>query len=378
MHEMPTDRSSAAEARDLFQNPATEVSSLLPELNYRGYPVDQLADQANYVDVAWLLLHGDLPTQEQLADFQSLIVEQAVPEDDLLARLELLPLHVPGSEVLQTAVSMLSLDDSESHELIPATTARILQRLLSQLPVIVACRQRARHGEGWLMPRDELTYAANILWLFSGREASTLQERALDRLMILAAEHEFGEATVAVRLAASVRADFYAAVVAGLSVFRGALQGGMTDPILHLWRMFDSVETTRAWIRASTAASASFPGFEHRAYRTSDPRAEALRPICRELAAAAGRLADEAIAEAIEEEVWEARQVLPTFLWPAVRVLSYLGLDGDAMVPILATSRLGGWAAHYTEQLQQGAVRRLRSPESAKSLRRYQPLDERG
>ncbi len=111
---MPTDRSPATETRDLFQNPATEVSSLRPELNYRGYPVDQLADQANYVDVAWLLLHGDLPTQEQLADFQSLIVEQAVPEDDLLARLELLPLHVPGSEVLQTAVSMLSLDDSES------------------------------------------------------------------------------------------------------------------------------------------------------------------------------------------------------------------------------------------------------------------------
>lgn len=354
------------------------ISSLDAGLQYFGYPLEDLVAEASFLEVAHLLLHGDLPNREQLADTQASWVEQPELEPDVARWLETVPLHIPLADVLRTGLSLLTQDDPRRGEATPIAVWQTLLRLQAQLPLLIAGRIRLLHGRPLLPLRDDLTYAGNLYWLLREREPSAVAEQALDVLLICCAEHEFSPATYAVRLAASVRADFSAALPAGLAVIRGALHGGLSQQVAGVYDLLQSPAAAEMWAQATLQKQARLPGFWHRVYRAADPRAEVLAPLCRELAEETGQASLEDVAAAIEHVVWDEQQVHPAVIWPAMRILKHLEFDAELAVPLFCLSRMTGWAAHYLEQARNTRPLRPRARYVGPPVRRYLSPEERG
>lgn len=358
--------------------PETSIASLDGGLRYRGYSIEELVEQSNFLEAAALLIHGELPTQEQLADMQAVLSEASVLEPDLLAWIERIPLNAPAIDVLRTAVNLIALADAYDDESHPAAVWDLLQRLLAQLPLVIAARNRIAHGLDLLESRDDLSYAGNLLWLLTGREATPTAERACNAFLILSAEHEFAPSTYVARIVASTRSDFHSAIIAGLCAIKGIWHGGPGRQIIDILEAVGRPEAAPAIVHAVLEQYERLPGFWHRVYRTSDPRAELLTPFCHELAEERGQPNLEEIAAAIEGAVWEEQQILPSLDWPAARLLHYLGLDADLFVPLFTISRMVGWAAHYIEQQQSPQTIRPRGTYAGPPVREFEALDERG
>jgi 2-methylcitrate synthase len=356
----------------------TSIASLDGGLRYRGYAIEELVEQSNFLEVASLLVHGNLPTHEQLADMQATLSEASVLEPDLLAWLERIPLNAPPIDVLRTAVHLIALADAYDDESHPAAVWDSLQRLLAQLPLVIAARNRLSHGLELLEARDDLSYAGNLLWLLNGREPSPTAERACNAFLILSAEHEFSPSTYVARIVASTRSDFHSAIIAGLCAIKGVWHGGPGRQIIDILQAVGRPESAASIVRAVLQQYERLPGFWHRVYRTSDPRAELLTPFCRELTEEHIRPNLEDVAAAIEAAVWDEQHILPSLDWPAARLLHYLGLDADLFVPLFTISRMVGWAAHYIEQQQSPQTIRPRGTYAGPPGREFESLDERG
>jgi citrate synthase len=356
----------------------TAIAAIDGGLRYRGYSIEELVEQSNFAEVVFLVVRGELPSHEQLADLQAILTEAAVLEPDLLAWIERIPLNASAIDVLRTAVSLIALDECHEDDSSPGAAWDIIQRLLAQLPVLVASRYRMGRGQELPESRDDLSYAANLLWLLTGREPSPTAERACDALLILTAEHEFAPSTCAARVVASTRADFHSAIIAGMCAIKGVWHGGPGRQIIDILEAVARPEAAPTIVRAVLEQYERIPGFWHRVYKTSDPRAELLAPLCRSVAEETGHLNSELVASAIESAVWDEQQILPSLDWPAARLLHYLDLDADLFVPIFVISRMVGWAAHYIEQQQSPVPIRPRGSYSGPPNRQFEPLDERG
>lgn len=366
-----------AESRGL-PVPATAIAAIDHGLRYRGYAIEELVEQSNFLEVAYLIVRGDLPNQEQLADLQAILTEASVPEPDLLAWIERIPLNASAVDVLRTAVSLIALDEGHDEDYSPTSAWEIVQRLMAQLPVLLATRYRQTRGEEPVESRDDLSYAGNLLWLLTGSEPTPVAERALDAMLILTAEHEFAPSTCAARVIASTRADFHSAVIGGMCAIKGAWHGGPGRQIIDILEAVARPEAAATIVRAVLEQYERIPGFWHRVYRTSDPRAELLLPHCRSVAEESGRAGLEQVASSIEAAVWDEQQILPSLDWPAARLLHYLRLDADLFVPIFAISRMVSWAAHYIEQQQSSHPIRPRGTYSGPPDRSFEALEERG
>lgn len=358
--------------------PETAIAAIDGGLRYRGYAIEDLVEKSNFAEVAFLVVRGDLPSHEQLADFQAILTEASILEPDLIAWIERIPLNAAAIDVLRTATSLIALAECHDEDSGPGAAWDTVQGLLAQLPVLVAARYRLVRGKKLVQPRDDLSFAANLLWLLTGREPSASAERACDALLILTAEHEFAPSTYAARVAASTRADFHSAVIAGLCAIKGIWHGGPGRQIIDILDAVARPEAAQSIVRAVLEQYERIPGFWHRVYRTSDPRAELLAPFCRKVAEETGREKMEQVASAVESAVWDAQQLLPSLDWPAARLLHYLDLDAELFVPIFVISRLVSWAAHYIEQQQSPQPIRPRGIYTGPPNRQFETLDERG
>jgi len=361
-----------------FSTPETAICAIEGGLSYRGYSIDELVEQSNFLETVFLLIKGDLPSQEQLADMQAVLTASAVLEDDVLLWIERLPFNVPSIDVLRTTVSLLALSDAYEEEMSANDVWETLQRLLAQLPLMIASRYRTAHGLNAVEFREDLSYAGNLLWSLTDREPTPLAERALDAFLILSAEHELTPSTFVARIAASTRSDFLSATIAGISVIKGIWHGGPGRQVIDILEAVEIPGAAPPIVRAVLKQYERMPGFWHRVYRTSDPRSEILRSFCREVAAEVGLSPMEDVAAAIETAVWDEQNIMPSFDWPAARLLHYLGLDSDLFVPLFVISRSVGWAAHFIEQQQTPQPIRPRAIYVGPAQREFQPLSERG
>ena len=357
---------------------STAIAAIDGGLRYRGYAIDELVEHSNFAEVAFLVIRGELPTHAQFADLQAILTEASDLEPDLLAWIERIPLNATAIDVMRTAVSLIALAECHDDDSGPVTAWETVQRLLSQLPVLVAARYRAGRGQDILSTRDDLSYAGNLLWLLTGEEPSPTAERACDALLILTAEHEFTPSTCAARVVASTRADFHSAVIAGMCAIKGVWHGGPGHQVIDILEAVGNPEAAQAIVHAVLEQYERVPGFWHRVYRTSDPRAELLAPFCRKVAMESKWSAMEEVAASIENAVWNEQQILPSLDWHAARLLHYLGLDADLFVPIFVISRMVSWAAHYIEQQESPQPIRPRGSYSGAADRQFEPLEERG
>lgn len=357
----------------------TQIATVEGGLTYRGYAIDELAEQATFLEVAYLLLHGELPNHEFLADFQSLIADSSEIPPPVLNLLESLPMHVGSMDALRTAVSAISHFDPQLDDNTRAGSLAKATRLLAQIPMLIAARHRMVNGLPLEEPNPELSYAGNLLSLITGKTPSAEEEQAMEVSLILYAEHEFNASTFTARVVTSTQSDLYSAVTGAIGALKGPLHGGANERVMEVLAEVGNPVNAETWVRQALAQKRRIMGFGHRVYKTGDPRARILKHYCRQLAATHdGGDELEAIAETIEQIVGEEKGLPPNLDWPSARLYHYLGLPVELYTPLFVASRITGWCAHIIEQAENNRLIRPRSRYIGPERRPFIPLAQRG
>ena len=354
----------------------TEISSLDDGVQYRGYSLDDLANGANFLEVAYLLLFDDLPTEQHYADFLGFIGEEQELPPIVAHMYERIPVHNTPLDVLRTGISLLSHYDPQPNEDLLRSGHAQAVRLLARVPLLVGAWHRMRQGLPVLSPLPELSFVANAYYVATGRIPPALYERSLEVALIVAAEHEFNPSTYVARIVGSTRSNQYGPVLAALEAFIGTGHGGGVDSPLDLLDEVGAPEFVPQWTETLDRRT-EIPGFGHPVYTECDPRASILEAECDRLARACGRGDLERLAETIEEAVWSRRKLPPNIDWPLARLFAYLELDRDLYRPMFLLARIVGWSAHSVEQCEASEVIRPRARYRGARDCRFEPMRQR-
>ncbi|MFZ4637707.1 MAG: citrate/2-methylcitrate synthase [Pirellulales bacterium] len=359
----------------------TSICSLDGTLRYRGYDIEPLATAGDFEEVAFLLLHGELPSHTELAAFRDRIAAAARSVDaavlDALARLAATSPQASVMDALRTGISMLGLverDDTPGPR--PALIAQA-ERLLGQTPAILAAWIDLTSGRT-PRPWPDGPVAKALLERITGREASPRQVAIFGATLVLYAEHEFNASTFAARTVASTGSDLHSAVTAAIGALKGPLHGGANEKVLEVLGEIGSADRADAWVHEQFAAKRVVMGFGHRVYKDGDVRAKLLGSMCREMVRGTEGDALEDLADRVERIMLEKKALKPNLDWPAARVYHALGLPVKVFTPIFVVARMSGWTAHVIEQIGDNRIIRPLSIYSGTAARDYVPLDARG
>ncbi len=355
----------------------TAISTVVGGLSYRGYPVGELTERASFDEVAYLLLHGELPTAQELKIFQSRIAASRRLPDCLLALFRAAPQAIP-MDTLRTAVSVLAHFDPDVADSSREANLRKAERLLAQIPLAVAAQYRLSEGQEPLVSRDDLSTGDNFLYLLSGQVPSAEVAKAFDVSLILYAEHEFNASTFTARVVTSTESDLHSAIVAAIGALKGALHGGANERVMDVLRAAGGPDTAEVWLRQAMARKEKIMGFGHRVYKTGDVRAGILKTFARQAAERANALQWEETAEVFERILATEKNLHPNLDWPAGRLYHALGLEVPLYTPIFVMSRITGWSAHVIEQASHNRLIRPRARYIGPAVRTVRPLAERG
>ena len=339
----------------------TAVSTVTGGLRYRGYSVTELAAKRSFEDVAHLLLHGELPTAPQRAEFQKRLASAQRLPAQVSGFVKEAPKAAASMDVLRTAVSMLALHDPETGDNSHAANLRKAERLLAQIPVALAEHYRATKGLAPVPPKPELGFAANLLQMVLGKAPSASDCKAFDVSLILYAEHEFNASTFTARVVCSTQADLHASIVAAIGALKGPLHGGANEKVMDVLLATGGPDKAEAWIRAAIARKEKVMGFGHRVYKTGDVRARVLKEYAAEAAQRSGLAKWEEAAEIIERILAQEKNLYPNLDWPAGRLFHAMGLETPLYTPFFVASRVTGWSAHVMEQLDNNRIIRPRA-----------------
>jgi citrate synthase len=356
----------------------TAISTVTEGLRYRGYPVTELAEKASFDEVAYLLLHGELPTKQQLSDFNRRLAGQRQLPGPLHDLLRALPPSTTPMDALRSAVSVLAHFDPDTLDSSHSANLRKAERLLAQIPVAVAEQFRFSKGQTPIPAREDLGHAANFLYMLWGQEPTPEATRALDVSLILYAEHEFNASTFTARVVCSTESDLHSAVVAAIGALKGRLHGGANEKVMELLEATGGPDKAEQWLRDAMARKERIMGFGHRVYKTGDVRAGILKVYARKAAEARGTTRWEETAEIFERILGTEKNLHPNLDWPAGRLYHALGLEVPLYTPIFVMSRVAGWSAHVMEQSESNRLIRPRARYIGPDRRGVRPLSERG
>jgi 2-methylcitrate synthase/citrate synthase II len=355
----------------------TGISTIADGLSYRGYPVTELAEKASFDEVAYLLLHGDLPTAAQLAAFQKRVAAARSLPPALSALLQALPRDVAPMDAVRSSVSVLAHFDPDVNDSSRDANVRKAERLLAQIPVAVAEQARVSKGLAPVAARADLGHAANFLYMLRGTEPTPAATRALDVSLVLYAEHEYNASTFTARVVCSTEADLHSAITAAVGALKGRLHGGANEKVMDLLMATGGPENAEKWVRAALAKKERIMGFGHRIYKAGDVRAGILKKYAQQAAEAAGLTKWEEAAAIVERVLAEEKNLFPNLDWPAGRLYHALGLEVPLYTPIFVMSRVTGWSAHFIEQAQHNRLIRPRALYNGPARRPVKPLAER-
>ena len=355
----------------------TAISSVGDGLRYRGYAVTELAERTTFDEVAHLLLHGELPTVSQLADFQRRVATARCLPGPLINLLGAIPATASSMDVLRSAVSVLSHFEADAEDSSRPANLPKAERLLGQIPVAIAVHYRLSKGLPPIAARPDLGHAANFLYMLRDREPSATDTRALDVSLILYAEHEYNASTFTARVVCSTESDLHSAVVAAIGALKGRLHGGANEKVMELLQKTGGPAQAEKWVRDALARKERIMGFGHRVYKAGDVRAGILKAYARQAAQAAGTLQWEETAEIIERVLGVEKHLFPNLDWPAGRLYHALGLEIPLYTPIFVMSRVTGWSAHFIEQQEHNRLIRPRGRYIGPEPRTVRPLAER-
>lgn len=355
----------------------TAVSTLAGGLAYRGYAVEDLGENSTFEEVAYLILYGELPKQAELAAFRQRLGEQAKIPVEIIDALAKAPRDAGFMDIMRSGASLLAHWDADVNDNSHAANLRKAERLLAQLPTVLAARHRLRSGQSPIDPDPKRTIAGNLLWMLWGEAPSQRAEQAMDVSLILYAEHEFNASTFTARVIVSTMSDLHSAITGAIGALKGPLHGGANERVMEVLAEVGTADNAERWIRDALARKARIMGFGHRVYKDGDPRAKYLKTLCAELARETGHEDMERMADVIEGIVREEKKLPPNLDWPSARLYHYLNLPVDLYTPLFVVSRVVGWSAHVIEQLDNNRLIRPRSRYTGPALRKWQPLAQR-
>jgi 2-methylcitrate synthase len=356
----------------------TAISTVTGGLRYRGYPVTELAEACSFDEVAYLLLHGELPQKDELGAFQKRVAAARQIPPCLRDLYKALSRDVLPMDVLRTAVSILSHFDPEAQDNSTAANLRKSERLLGQIPVAIAEQYRLAKGQTPVPPRADLGHAANFLYMLNGKEPKPFDVKAFDVSLILYAEHEFNASTFTARVVVSTESDLHSGVVAAIGALKGRLHGGANEKVMDMLLATGGPKTAEKWIRDALARKEKVMGFGHRVYKTGDVRARILKDYAKKAAQQVGQTQWEEAAEIIERVLEQEKNLFPNLDWPAGRLYHALGLEVPLYTPFFVASRITGWCAHIIEQLNHNRIMRPRGRYTGPDVRQVVPLAKRG
>ncbi|QDX92772.1 citrate synthase [Brevibacillus laterosporus] len=346
-------------------------------LCYRGINVDELAENATFEEVVYLLWHGALPKRDQLEAFQKELGASAQIPQELIESIRNFPEGVHSMAVLRTAVSSLALYDKEAQEMSKEANYRKSIRLTAQTPTIVAAYARLRKGLEPVAPRVEYSLAKNFLYMLNGEEPSDTAVKAFDTALILHADHEFNASTFAARVTVATLTDIYSGVVSAIGTLKGPLHGGANEAVATMLKKIGSVKEVVPFIRQALDNKEKIMGFGHRVYKDGDPRAKWLRQMSKELTEQQGKPELYEMSVKIEEMVTGEKGLKPNVDFYSASVYVSLGLDIDLFTPIFAISRMSGWTAHIMEQYENNRLIRPRADYIGPVNQHFIPMDQR-
>lgn len=345
-------------------------------LLYRGYDIRDLAEFANYEQVAYLLLNGDLPNGEQLRSFAKDLASRRSVANELLELGKRCGKASP-MEGLRTLISAECSSDPGREYLSSDRLIDTAKNLVAKMATLAAAFHRIRNGEEAIMPSGALSHAANFLYMLDGRAPSEYNSKVFDTCLVVYADHGFNASTFAARITASTLSDLYSVTVAGIGTLKGPLHGSANQRVLEMIQEIGEASKAEEYVRKLLRQGQKIMGFGHRVYRTEDPRARILRVIAEELGRRAGDTTLFDIARKIEETAWKELKLYPNVEFYMGPVLRYLGIPADMFPVVFAVSRVVGWVSHGLEQYEDNRIIRPESEYIGQKPRPYVPLHKR-
>ena len=305
----------------------SDVDGQKCQLVYRGFSLDELVGKVSYEEVSYLLLFGKLPTQPQLADWNSQLQAQRACEPALIAILKALPVEASSMALLRTMISALGLYDKDDVDDEPlAEFQRKAVSAIAKTTTIVAAIGRLRAHQAPVAPKASLSHAANFLYMLHGTEPSPVQANALEAYFVMLADHGFNASTFTARTVASTKSDFYSAVTAAIGSLKGPLHGAANRKAMETLEEIGAPEKVEAHVQKTLADHKRFMGFGHRVYKGADPRAKYLKQYAHDLGQAQNEPKWYAISERLQDSVWNAKKLYINVDFYSASLLHYLGL----------------------------------------------------
>ena len=342
----------------------TAVSKVVPETNsltYRGYPVQELAKNCTFEDVAYLLWEGELPTPEQIE--QRSIEGKTLREldPDLIKLIDVLPTTCHPMDVLRTVVSYLGTKDPEFFTTSEEHIQRIGLHLLAQLPTAVAYDIRRRKGLPFIEPCDKRSFVENFLYMVFGDEPDSPANnpediKAFEQSLILYAEHSFNASTFTSRVVTSTRSDAYSAITAAIGALKGPLHGGANEFVMHTMLEIDDPAKAADWVNNALDNKDLIMGFGHRVYKKGDSRVPTMEAAFKELASRKNGQKWVEMYDIMAKTMDERTGIKPNLDFPSGPAYHLLGFDVEFFTPLFVLARVTGWTAHIIEQYKNNSL----------------------
>src|SRR5690625_2791982 len=348
------------------------------QLTYVGYTIDDLAENASFEEVVYLLWNRELPTQEKLDEIkQELANEMEVPEAiiDHLRSYDLSKVHPMAA--VRTAISLLGLYDEEADVMDNEANHRKAIRLQAKISTIVTAFSRIRQGKDPVKPKKDLTYAENFLYMLNGKEGDPIEVEAIDKALILHADHELNASTFTARVCVATLSDVYSGITAAIGALKGPLHGGANEQVMAMLTEIGEEENAIPYVKKKLENKEKIMGMGHREYQQGDPRAKHLQKMSKELTKLTEQPKWYNMSVKIEEYIKEEKGLPANVDFYSASVYHSMGIEHDLFTPIFAISRVSGWLAHILEQYDNNRLIRPRAEYIGPNTQEYVSIENR-
>jgi 2-methylcitrate synthase/citrate synthase II len=349
-------------------------------LLYQGYAIRDLAEHSTFEEVAYLLLFGHLPTQQELTEFSTQWIDHAVLPRLLEVFIGAVPSSSHPMDLVRTGVSLLGMVDPDAADHSHEANVRKSVSLLAQIPLMIATYYRLVNGKPLVRPQADLSFAENLLYLLTDRrgdDQSKAMARVLEISLTLYAEHEFNASTFAARVTASTMTDLHSAVTSAIGTLKGPLHGGANEVVAEMFLDIGSRERAEAWVRDALAKKRRIMGFGHRVLKKGDSRSAIIQRHAESLSGICGDRRWYEIAMVVEEVMEREKGLRPNLDFYTAVAYRLMEIPRMLYTPLFVCSRITGWCAHVIEQQDHNRLMRPRALYTGPSRREYVPLDRR-